>query len=73
VSDDPSYWLDHFNGDDRLAALVVGSLTPRKCEWCERRLRPCNMRRHVEAAHFRQLTIFDVLALSPEHKRGRDV
>jgi hypothetical protein len=58
---DPTYWLDHFNGDERLAYLVVGSMTRRPCPWCKRELRPCNMRRHIAAAHFRQLTIDDVL------------
>lgn len=32
-----------------------------RCTWCERELRPCNMRRHVDAAHFKQLTVDDVL------------
>jgi hypothetical protein len=38
------------------AAVVV------RCGWCGRELRPCNLGRHVAAAHFRQLTIDDVLA-----------
>ena len=61
MSADPSYWLDHFNGDGHLAALIVGGLTPRPCPWCGRKLRPCNMTRHIDAAHFRQMTIFDAL------------
>jgi hypothetical protein len=62
VGADPSYWLDRFNGDGALAALVVGGLTRRPCPWCGRELRPCNLARHIAAAHFRQLTIDDVLA-----------
>ena len=65
MTDDPSYWIDHFDGDYHLAHLVIGGMTRRKCLWCERELRPCNMRRHVAARHFRQLTIFDVLGESP--------
>ena len=61
MSDDPSYWLDHFDGDGQLAALVVGGMTKQRCGWCERELRPCNMARHIAAAHFRQLTIDDML------------
>lgn len=38
-----------------------GALTRVRCTWCERRLRPCNMRRHVDAAHFKQLTVDEVL------------
>lgn len=71
MSVDPSYWLDHFDGDDRLAAFVLGGLTRRRCGWCERELRPCNMARHVAAAHFRQLTLDDVLD-DGQKKRGRD-
>jgi hypothetical protein len=69
MTDDPDYWLDHFNGDSSLAALVVGGLTRRRCAWCEVELRPCNMARHVAAKHFRQLTIDDVLADSRNEKR----
>jgi hypothetical protein len=61
TTDDPSYWLDYFVGDTRLAALVVGGLTRRRCPWCERELRPCNMGRHIAARHHRQMTIYDVL------------
>jgi hypothetical protein len=70
--DDPDYWLDHFNGDSTLAALVVGGMTRRRCLWCERELRPCNMARHVGAAHFRQLTLDEVIA-DVEHEKGRAV
>ena len=74
MSADPSYWLDHFNGDSSLAALVVGSLTRRKCPWCPRQLRPCNLDRHIAAEHFRQLTLDDVLADigRGQKKSGRD-
>jgi hypothetical protein len=61
VSADPSYWLDHFNGDGHLAALMVGSLTRHPCPWCGRWLRPCNLTRHIAVQHFRQLTIDDEL------------
>lgn len=37
------------------------ALVRRKCPWCDRWLRPCNMRQHVAHAHFYQLTIYDVL------------
>ena len=61
MSDDPSYWLDHFNGDSELAALLTGSMTRRPCPWCGRGLRPCNLQRHIDAAHFKQLTIDDIV------------
>lgn len=65
MTDDPSFWLDHFNGDSRLAALVVGGLTRRRCPWCERELRPCNIARHIAARHFRQMTIDEMLDSLP--------
>lgn len=54
---------DEFRAEDRagLEAFIAAGLERRRCLWCERELRPCNMRRHVEARHFRQLTIYDVL------------
>ena len=61
MTDDPSYWLDHFNGDEHLAAFVVAGLAKRRCPWCEAKLRPCNLTRHIAARHFRQLTIYDLL------------
>lgn len=61
---DPSYWLDHFNGDQHLTAFVIGGLTRRPCIWCEAELRPCNMARHVAACHFRQLTIDDEIGVT---------
>jgi hypothetical protein len=70
MSDDPSYWLDHFNGDSHLAAFVVGSLTRRPCPWCERQLRPCNLSRHISARHFHQLTIDDELRAAQNEKRA---
>jgi hypothetical protein len=30
------------------------ALVRTRCIWCERELRPCNLDRHVRAAHFRQ-------------------
>jgi hypothetical protein len=71
VIDDPDYWLDHFNGDGHLAALVVGGMTRRRCQWCEAELRPCNMRRHVEARHFKQLSIYDVLGPDEAPRKRR--
>lgn len=72
MNDDPDYWLDYFNGDSSLAALVVGSLTRRSCPWCEAELRPCNLDRHIAAKHFRQLTLDDVLAdIGKGHKKKR--
>lgn len=41
----------------RAAAAIV-----RPCPWCSRRMRPCNLSRHIAAQHFRQLTIDDALA-----------
>lgn len=63
---DPSYWLERFNGNERLTAFVVGGLTRHKCDWCERELRPCNMARHIAAQHYRQLTIDDMIESEPE-------
>jgi len=40
----------------------AGAMVVVRCGWCERELRPCNLSRHIAAAHFRQLTIDDVLA-----------
>ena len=40
----------------------AGAMVVVRCGWCGRELRPCNLARHVAAAHFRQLTIDDVLA-----------
>jgi hypothetical protein len=71
MTDDPSFWLDHFNGDSRMAALVVGGLTRHRCAWCERELRPCNMARHVAARHHRQMTIYDVLPAPVPDDLGR--
>jgi hypothetical protein len=31
------------------------------CPYCGRHLRPCNTGPHIRAAHFRQLTIWDML------------
>jgi hypothetical protein len=42
--------------------FIEASLRRSKCAWCERELRPCNMRRHVDAAHFHQLTVDEALA-----------
>jgi len=40
----------------------TGAMAVVRCGWCGREMRPCNLARHVAAAHFRQLTIDDVLA-----------
>jgi len=40
----------------------LGAMVVVRCGWCGRELRPCNLARHIAAAHFRQLTIDDVLA-----------
>ena len=50
-----------FDAHSASVAGQLGALTIHKCGWCEWRLRPCNMRRHVDAQHFRQLTIEDAL------------
>lgn len=34
-----------------------------RCPWCDGRYRPCNLRRHIERVHHRQLTIYDMLDL----------
>jgi hypothetical protein len=39
----------------------LGALVTIRCEWCGRELRPCNLKRHTDAAHFRQLTIDEML------------
>lgn len=52
----PRLWQLHPERAAAAAAIV------RPCPWCERRLRPCNLSRHVAAAHFRQLTIDAALA-----------
>jgi hypothetical protein len=33
-----------------------------RCIWCKRAIRPCNLGRHIAAAHFQQLTIDDVFS-----------
>ena len=45
--------------DSETAALLA--LIKRKCPWCERELRPCNLDRHIAKEHFRQLTIDEAL------------
>jgi hypothetical protein len=44
----------------------LGALARTRCAWCGRELRPCNLPRHVAAAHFRQLTIDEVLKADAE-------
>jgi hypothetical protein len=69
VNDDPNYWLERFNGDSHLAWLVIGGMTKRRCPWCERELRPCNLNRHIAARHFRQMTIDDYDELGQPRRR----
>jgi hypothetical protein len=38
------------------------ALIRRPCPWCGRSLRPCNLARHIEVTHFRQLNIDEVIA-----------
>ena len=38
------------------------ALIRHRCPWCGRSLRPCNLGRHIAKAHFRQLTVDDVIA-----------
>lgn len=33
----------------------------RVCPWCRRSFRPCNLSRHIAAAHYRQMTIEEEL------------
>jgi hypothetical protein len=61
VTYDVGKLLDRWGHDPRMVALIDGGMRRRRCGWCERELRPCNMRRHIAAQHFRQLTIYDVL------------
>jgi hypothetical protein len=32
-----------------------------RCPWCEIKVRPCNVDRHVRARHHAQLTVYDEL------------
>lgn len=48
--------------EDRMAWAEACALLRVDCPWCERRLRPCNLGRHIASRHFRQLTIYDVMA-----------
>jgi hypothetical protein len=48
--------------EERVAWAMACALIRRKCPWCDRELRPCNMARHVDAAHFHQLTVDEVIA-----------
>lgn len=53
--------------EPRIAAAIT-----RKCPWCTRQVRPCNLSRHVSAAHFHQLSIDEVITLlSIEEERRR--
>ncbi len=61
MSSDPSYWLDHFDGDEQLAALVVGGMTRRRCPWCERELRPCRSGGTSTRSTSPQTTIDEIL------------
>jgi hypothetical protein len=38
-----------------------GAAVRTRCVWCQRTLRPCNLRRHISATHYRQLTIDEVI------------
>jgi hypothetical protein len=60
--------------DAQAAAVITmidASLRRIPCPWCELRYRPCNLGRHVAAAHHRQLTIWDVFD-AVENEQGRD-
>lgn len=52
-----------FARDPELARRAAAVRRP--CGWCEDVLRPCNLARHVQARHFRQLTIDEILDLPP--------
>ena len=39
----------------------AGAMVVVRCGWCGRELRPCNLARHTASAHYKQLTIDDVL------------
>lgn len=41
---------------DQAVELALIRIT---CPWCERDLRPCNLRQHIAHAHFAQLSIYD--------------
>lgn len=49
--------------EERVAWAEACALLRVRCPWCEpvRWLRPCNLSRHIAAAHFKQLTIYDAL------------
>jgi hypothetical protein len=53
--------IERWGMDPHLVAFIDGGMQRRRCAWCERELRPCNMKRHVTARHHRQLTIYDEL------------
>jgi hypothetical protein len=61
VTYDVGKLIDRWGFDSPLVWMIAAGMQRRRCGWCERELRPCNMRRHVAAQHFRQLTIYDVL------------
>jgi hypothetical protein len=48
-----------FASDPELARRAAA--VRRRCGWCDELLRPCNLGRHIEAHHFRQLSIDDEL------------
>lgn len=50
--------------EERVAWAEACALLRVRCPWCDRDLRPCNLKRHIDATHFRQLTIDDVLTAS---------
>ena len=57
--------------EERVAWAEACALLRVRCPWCHRSLRPCNLYRHIDAAHFKQLTIDDVLTEGKPPQTGR--
>ncbi|HEY2570186.1 MAG TPA: hypothetical protein VGI27_01870 [Solirubrobacteraceae bacterium] len=53
--------IDKWGFDSPLVGFIDAGQQRHPCPWCERRLRPCNLKRHISAQHFRQLSIDDEL------------
>jgi hypothetical protein len=49
----------------------LGATVTTRCEWCGKEMRPCNLGRHISAAHFRQLTIDEVIDALMQESGGR--
>lgn len=53
--------LERWGHDPKLVAFIDAGQRRYPCGWCDRELRPCNRDRHIQARHFRQLTVDDML------------